>query len=78
MEREWSRTVEGIIMKYKTPKKPPLNKRYDTKPQQDYSYGLAKVVAEACDVWLEKRGMKSLAWKDQKQKSKLNEEKDSH
>tara|TARA_R100001244_G_scaffold125102_1_gene95053 strand:+ start:73 stop:249 length:177 start_codon:yes stop_codon:yes gene_type:complete len=46
------------------PKKEPVT----TNTRLGYSHGLAKSVGQACDVWLEKRGMKSLAWKDQKNK----------
>jgi hypothetical protein len=34
--------------------------------RENYMWGLAKSVGEACEVWLEGRGLKSLGWKQQK------------
>tara|TARA_R110002051_G_scaffold131160_3_gene205050 strand:+ start:954 stop:1139 length:186 start_codon:yes stop_codon:yes gene_type:complete len=40
-------------------------KRNESKPTTNSgcSQGLAKSVGQACDLWLEKRGIKSLGWK---------------
>ena len=43
--------------------------------REGYSLGLAKSVAQACDAWLEKRGMKNLAWKDRQKLRRKKEKK---
>ena len=35
--------------------------------QTNYMKGLSSTVGKACDVWLEKRGMKNKSWMQQKQ-----------
>jgi len=41
--------------------------------RENYMWGLAKSVGDACEVWLEGRGLKSLGWKQQKSIQKKQE-----
>jgi len=54
-------------------KKELYNKQKTMTRRENYMWGLAKSVGDACEVWLEGRGLKSLGWKQQKSIQKKQE-----
>jgi len=57
-------------------KKESHHKRKTVTSRENYMWGLAKSVGDACEVWLEGRGLKTLGWKQQKSTEK-KQKKDS-
>lgn len=51
-------------------KKGSYNKQRTITARENYMWGLAKSVGDACETWLEGRGLKTQGWRQQKSNEK--------